>query len=229
MRPSIIDRQWLRFDGNRPVLGESELSPNRLPHKSRRTQSGTCEMCQLSIHTRREGAERSPARIDGGHRLRAEDHVDNRDHRPHEANAHEEARQVRRGVQAVDQRGAGEKAVPQSIGGGSTPTSHADPVATVDKPTTGEQQETAQEEPSQSSATSGQQSATSARPRGRRQVLKLAQSNVWLRQATAITGTRTRPTTLGWSLSPPNIAAMCWMSVAATACSLSDSRRCRHR
>jgi hypothetical protein len=54
-----------------------------------------------------------------------------------------------------------EKAVPQSIGGGSTPTSHADPVATVDKPTTGEQQETAQEEPSQSGATSGQQSATS--------------------------------------------------------------------
>ena len=54
-----------------------------------------------------------------------------------------------------------EKAVPQQIGGGSTPTSHADPVATVDKPTTGEQQETAQEEPSQSGATSDQQSATS--------------------------------------------------------------------
>jgi PE-PPE domain len=54
-----------------------------------------------------------------------------------------------------------EKAVPQSVGGGSTPTSHADPVATVDKPTTGEQQETAQEEPSQSGTTSGEQSASS--------------------------------------------------------------------
>jgi PE-PPE domain len=54
-----------------------------------------------------------------------------------------------------------EKAVPQSVGGGITPTSHPDPVATVDKPTTGEQQETTQEEPSPSGATSGQQSASS--------------------------------------------------------------------
>jgi hypothetical protein len=54
-----------------------------------------------------------------------------------------------------------EKAVPQSVGGASTPTSHPDPVATVDKSTTGEQQETTQEEPSQSGTTPGQQSPCS--------------------------------------------------------------------
>jgi hypothetical protein len=54
-----------------------------------------------------------------------------------------------------------EKAVPQSVGDGITPTSHPDPVATVDKTKTGEQQETTQEEPSPSGATSGQQSASS--------------------------------------------------------------------
>ena len=48
-----------------------------------------------------------------------------------------------------------EMAVPQSVGGGSTPTSHPDPVATVDKPTTGEPQE-----PSQSGTTPDQQSAS---------------------------------------------------------------------
>jgi hypothetical protein len=44
------------------------------------------------------------------------------------------------------------KAVPQSVAGQAAPSSTPDSVATVDKPTTGEQQETAQEKPSQSGA-----------------------------------------------------------------------------
>jgi hypothetical protein len=49
MRPSTIDRQWLRFDGNRPVLGQSKFAPNMLQHKAMRAESGTCGICQLLI------------------------------------------------------------------------------------------------------------------------------------------------------------------------------------
>jgi hypothetical protein len=54
-----------------------------------------------------------------------------------------------------------EKAVPQSVGSASTPTSHSDPVATVHKPTKGERKKTAHDAPAQSGTTSGDQGASS--------------------------------------------------------------------
>ena len=54
-----------------------------------------------------------------------------------------------------------EKAVPQSVGSDSTPTSHSDPVATVDKPTKDEPKETAHDAPAQSGTTSRDQGASS--------------------------------------------------------------------
>jgi hypothetical protein len=54
-----------------------------------------------------------------------------------------------------------EKAVPQSVGSASTPTSHSDSVATVDKPTKGERKKSAHDAPAQSSRTSGDQGASS--------------------------------------------------------------------
>ena len=54
-----------------------------------------------------------------------------------------------------------EKAVPHSVGSDSTPTSHSDPVATVDKPTKDEPKETAHDAPAQSGTTSRDQGASS--------------------------------------------------------------------